>query len=106
MIAITQQQKEEWEAEVVKLKDLKIKLFETRKEYYEQHKESKFLNDFMSSNSAAYSRVKFEQDLYEELLSKAIVLPMEESWDDVPLSFWYKDGSKRIYPQGVIIKPK
>lgn len=80
-IYITQQQKEEWETEVTNLKQASIGLnFNIERQYF-----------------------------LEELLSKAIVLPVEDSWD----SFGEKCGIKHIkgdadvlieHPNGVIIK--
>lgn len=47
-----------------------------------------------------------KQIVLEQILSSATILPVEESWEDLPLSFWYKDNSERLYPNGVIIQPK
>jgi hypothetical protein len=47
-----------------------------------------------------------QQKVWKEILSSATILPVEESWDNLPLSFWYKDNSERLYPNGVIIQPK
>ena len=44
--------------------------------------------------------------LLKQILVSATILPVEESWEDLPLSFWYKDNSERLYPNGVIIQPK
>jgi hypothetical protein len=47
-------------------------------------------------------------ELLEEILSEAIVLPVEESWDLSVISITpYKQAQLRtLYPNGVIIKPK
>ena len=80
-IYITQQQKEDWETEVTKLKQASIGLnFNIERQYF-----------------------------LEELLSKAIVLPVEESW--VHLSrktngsdYGIPSSVSESYPNGVIIK--
>jgi hypothetical protein len=41
-------------------------------------------------------------DAYKEILSSAIILPVEESWYDVKQSVVLEN----VYPQGVIIQPK
>jgi hypothetical protein len=51
----------------------------------------------------------FEKKVYEEFLSSATILPVEESWEEI---FSIHGMSKvitnfsSIYPQGVIIQPK
>ncbi len=42
----------------------------------------------------------------KEILEHATVLPVEESWDLLVLSFSDKKDLKHRAPQGVIIKPK
>ena len=80
-IYITQQQKEEWETEVTNLKQASIGLnFNIERQYF-----------------------------LEELLSKAIVLPVEESWNVIGENtgtFYDDDGLvlKSHFPNGVIIK--
>lgn len=78
-IYITQQQKEEWETEVTNLKQASIGLnFNIERQYF-----------------------------LEELLSKAIVLPVEESWEDTLSNTEVTDciySNKMNYPNGVIIK--
>lgn len=76
-IYITQQQKEEWEAEIADLK----------------------------SKSINFNAILERQYFLEELLEKAIVLPVEESWDEF---YMYTDDLyyTKDYPNGVLIKPK
>lgn len=79
-IYITQQQKEEWETEVTNLKKASIGLnFNIERQYF-----------------------------LEELLSKAIVLPVEESWTKVEIwtNMLDKYQIEFMYPRGVIIQPK
>jgi hypothetical protein len=47
----------------------------------------------------------FEKRVYEEILTSATILPVEESWN---ILFHTVDGAdiKNYYPNGVIIKPK
>ena len=81
-IYITQQQKEEWETKVSELKSIR---FEDKENF-----------DWDRGNVV-------ELNLYEELLSKSTVLPVEEDIEDVI----YKHNMseyKNIYPNGVIIK--
>ncbi len=63
-------------------------------------------SDHEDNEDYLLKKFELEQDFIDNLLSSATILPIEESWDDVPLSFWYKNGSKRLYPNGVIIKTK
>lgn len=48
-----------------------------------------------------------ELKIYEKILSKSIVLPVEESWKltVVAVPEFQKQSLKRLYPNGVIIKP-
>jgi hypothetical protein len=82
-IYITQQQKEEWETKVSELKSIR---FEDKENF-----------DWDRGNVV-------ELNLYEELLSKSTVLPVEESWNDVDLL--YIGVKENSYPNGVIIKKK
>jgi hypothetical protein len=42
-------------------------------------------------------------EIYKEILSSATVLPVEESWGNMPIGV---NESELSYPQGVIIQPK
>jgi hypothetical protein len=42
--------------------------------------------------------------LLKEILSSAIILPVEESWEYV--NELYDGVRKQLYPQGIIIQPK
>lgn len=78
-IYITQQQKEEWEAEILTL----------------------------SLKSVGLTFNLERENFLKELLSKAIVLPVEGSWDDILSSTEVTDciySNKMNYPDGVIIK--
>jgi hypothetical protein len=84
-IYITQQKKEEFEARISELETIR--------------------NESSSDNNDWYlGRIK----VLKEILSEAIVLPVEESWSDT--SIWQHDGIREHfeaeYPIGVIIKPK
>jgi hypothetical protein len=87
-IYITQQQKEEWELKINSLQ-LAVKTSETAQDYIRaglEHAELK---------------------IYQELLSKTIVLPVEESWEDTLSNTEVTDciySNKMNYPNGVIIK--
>jgi hypothetical protein len=41
-------------------------------------------------------------NVYKEILSSAIILPIEENWYDVSKSVVFEN----IYPNGVVIQPK
>lgn len=92
MIAITQQQKEEWERELKKLN-------------------SAFCIDQLEGHF-----ISGQMFVLEELLSKAIVLPVEEHWGIVGnksmqalIDDKVKEGQGIFevnYPNGVIIKSK
>jgi hypothetical protein len=82
-IYITQKQKEEWEDKIAELEYVK----------------SNCKSDYEWNESV------IEQNVYKKILSSSTVLPSEESWDDVPLSFWHR-GAERIFPNGVIIRSK
>jgi len=62
-----------------------------------------FPGSFKKGN--AYFILKTRRDMYKEILSSAIVLPVEESWDKyihpAIVPFFEKD-----LPNGVIIQPK
>lgn len=78
-IYITQQQKEEWEAEILTL----------------------------SLKSVGLTFNLEKENFLKELLSKAIVLPVEKSWDDTLSNTEVTDciySNKMNYPNGVIIK--
>jgi hypothetical protein len=81
-IYITQQKKEELEARISELDTIR--------------------NESSSDNNDWYlGRIK----VLKEILSEAIVLPVEESWDE----FYNNSDSlynQEDYPNGVIIKPK
>ena len=83
-IYITQQKKEELEAKIAELETIR--------------------NESSSDNNDWYlGRIKE----LKEILSEAIVLPVEESWSDTPI--WQHEGIREHfeaeYPIGVIIKP-
>ena len=83
-IYITQQQKEEWEAKY--------------KHYLELRDEVAALG-----HTHRRSTINGMLSVYDDILSKAIVLPIEEDVEDVI----YKHNMseyKNIYPNGVIIK--
>jgi hypothetical protein len=42
----------------------------------------------------------------KEILSSAIILPVEESWNKVDEKSDYGLSSEEFYPQGVVIQPK
>jgi hypothetical protein len=54
-----------------------------------------------------WNEAVIEQNTYKQILSSAIILPVEESWD----KWWNKssdnwfDELKQKYPQGIIIQP-
>jgi hypothetical protein len=86
---LTQQQKKEIESKILDLK-----------------KEIDIAFDKKHDNLAwVYSG---QCSVLEDIVSKAIVLPVEESWSDT--SIWQHDGIREHfeaeYPIGVIIKPK
>jgi hypothetical protein len=53
-----------------------------------------------------FACLRLDLEVYKEILSSATVLAVEESWSDLPLSFWFRDGAARIHPNGVIIQPQ
>jgi hypothetical protein len=62
-----------------------------------------FPGSFKKGN--AYFILKTRRDMYKEILSSAIVLPVEESWTNITdstLAFHYHQS----FPKGVIIQPK
>jgi len=48
----------------------------------------------------------FEKKVYEEFLTSATILPVEESWNKVDEKSDYGLSSEEFYPQGVVIQPK
>ena len=82
-IYITQQKKEELEANVAELESI-----------------------FSESNNDQYCLGILKT--FKLILSEAVVVPVEESWDLSVVSMSpYKQGElKTLYPNGVIIKPK
>jgi hypothetical protein len=45
-------------------------------------------------------------DLLEEILSLAVILPVEESWNNISNNTFDRANNSEIYPQGVIIQSK
>ncbi len=56
-----------------------------------------------SWNETENSMIFAKCELYKEILSSATILPVEESWGDMPIG---SNESEMLYPQGVIIQPK
>jgi len=81
------------------------------KEIYLTEQSKKELESKIDELEKTYREYASWEEKYGELntlkyiLLSATILPIEESWDDVPLSFWHK-GAENIYPKGLIIKPK
>jgi hypothetical protein len=48
-------------------------------------------------------RIDWEIQYLKEILSSATILPVEESWGNMPIGV---NESELSYPQGVIIQPK
>jgi hypothetical protein len=107
-IYITEEGKKELEAKIAELEIIKLKLLQIRERYYEKNKDSEFLRQFMSSNSEAHSRIVFKIKFYKEILSSAIVVPVEESWTKVEIwtNMLDKYQIEFMYPNGLIIQPK
>jgi len=93
-IYLTQEGKQEIEAKIAELEKLE------EDEFFDEH----LINDYLSQIRT-----------YKEILSSAIVLPVEESFYTVENKLKYhcgrtgcsKDGATlREYPNGVIIQPK
>ncbi len=51
-------------------------------------------------------RIDWEIQYLKEILSSAIILPVEESWENADKKSDYGLSSKEFYPQGVVIQPK
>lgn len=82
-IYLTEQSKQEIEARIAKIK-IELKSSEEMDEY---------------GIGSIYAAL----DVYEKILSSAIILPVEESWGNMPIGL---NESELSYPQGVIIQPK
>jgi hypothetical protein len=70
-------------------------------ELNDQIRISESLNDNIRASLETY-----EKKVYEMILESAIILPVEENWDDLSSKFWHEENSKRLYPNGLIIQPK
>lgn len=62
----------------------------------------KVYNEFIRNQLAGTLANRALVNTYKELLSSAIILPAEESWNRLDVSNYCKDK----YPNGVIIQPK
>jgi hypothetical protein len=85
-IYLTQEGKEEIEAKIAKL---------------EKYKDSDQCND-----PRDWSFVSGRQFTLSEILSSAIILPVEENWDGFILDPKDSKYVQKQYPNGTIIKPK
>ena len=81
-IYLTQKGKQAIEAKIAELEKLE------NDEFFDEH----LINDYLSQIRT-----------YKEILSSATILPVEESWGNMPLGV---NESELSYPQGVIIQPK
>ena len=81
-IYLTQEGKQEIEARIAELEKLE------NDEFFDEH----LINDYLSQIRT-----------YKEILSSATILPVEESWGNMPIGV---NESELSYPQGVIIQPK
>jgi hypothetical protein len=63
------------------------------------------LNKWKIEPDAFFTLSEYQRmiDVYKEILSSATILPVEESWGDMPIG---SNESEMLYPQGVIIQPK
>jgi len=81
-IYLTQKGKQEIEAKIAELEKLE------NDEFFDEH----LINDYLSQIRT-----------YKEILSSATILPVEESWGNMPIGV---NESELSYPQGIIIQPK
>jgi hypothetical protein len=81
-IYLTQEGKQAIEDRIAELEKLE------NDEFFDEH----LINDYLSQIRT-----------YKEILSLATVLPVEESWGNMPIGV---NESELSYPQGVIIQPK
>jgi hypothetical protein len=81
-IYLTQEGKQGIEDRIAELEKLE------NDEFFDEH----LINDYLSQIRT-----------YKEILSLATVLPVEESWGNMPIGV---NESELSYPQGVIIQPK
>jgi len=81
-IYLTQKGKQAIEAKIAELEKLE------NDEFFDEH----LINDYLSQIRT-----------YKEILSSATILPVEESWGNMPIGV---NESELSYPQGVIIQPK
>jgi hypothetical protein len=81
-IYLTQEGKQEIESKIAELEKLE------NDEFFDEH----LINDYLSQIRT-----------YKEILSSATILPVEESWGNMPIGV---NESELSYPQGVIIQPK
>jgi hypothetical protein len=91
-IYLTEEGKKEIEAKIAEL--------ENRKDYVGY----RYVNN-PYGNGTLTGQIK----IYKEILSSAIILPVEESWDNLSAIRNRLDNlkfAKEIYPNGVIIQPK
>jgi hypothetical protein len=81
-IYLTQEGKQGIEAKIAELEKLE------NDEFFDEH----LINDYLSQIRT-----------YKEILSSATILPVEESWGNMPIGV---NESELSYPQGVIIHSK
>jgi hypothetical protein len=102
-IYLTEEGKKEIEAKITELRIINLEL-----EKVEKHIRDKYWDWNCLTNSV-------NKKLYEEILSSATILPVEESWykvienvenDSQSLILQTPFIMKSLYEQGVIIKPK
>jgi hypothetical protein len=98
-IYITEEGKKEIEAKIVETRIIHLELEKVEKHIRDKSWEWNYL-----TNSA-------NKKLYQEILSSATILPVEDNWDvirllDVIDSSGTGNLTKAKYPNGVIIKPK
>jgi hypothetical protein len=81
-IYLTQEGKQAIKAKIAELEKLE------NDEFFDEH----LINDYLSQIRT-----------YKEILSSATILPVEESWGNMPIGV---NESELSYPQGVVIQPK
>jgi hypothetical protein len=60
----------------------------------------------ISNSDYEWNELVMEQNAYKKILSSAIILPVEESWEDINFNIFSPYDLITNYPDGIIIQPK